>query len=933
MKKLIIFIFASAVCVLASCSFGTANSSSSTPTPSPTPVPASTNADLSALNTSLPGTGALNPAFSPSIVSYKLNVPNSITSLTLTGTAADSKAKLAGTTSLTNLLVDTPQIGTIIVTAEDGKTVKTYTVEVKRLAANISTNAYLSGFSDILNQQSLNLNSTLSPVFSPTTFAYTLNIPNSITAITISATPQENTATGTNQVKVEFLEVGVPKTATFTITAQDGQTSRTYTIAVTRAAATSLADLADIQVSKGSLSPVFNKQTSSYTVSVDYSVTSVVVTGVKANADSTVTAPVTLSNLAVGVAQTASITVTNKAGTSNYYTVKVTRAADTSTPVITQNADLSALAVSSGTLSPDFSKTNLNYTVSVANSVTSVVVTGTKADANSTVTGPITLSNLVAGVPQTATITVTSQNGMTSNSYNVKVTRADAAAPSTNADLSDLTVSSGTLTPAFNKDTLSYTVSVANSIDAVVVTGTKADANATITGPITLNLVAGGYSSATFYVTAQNTAITKSYTVKVTRDALTLTTLPAAADGTWSFEGNLIFTISSGQLTYIAGIIVTVQSDSSGNMYTSGGVTTPSAMTGYSWDGSVIKFNGTAMTKGAPSPSTTYTTLPASADGTWSYSGLTVFTISGGQSSYSGLTGTYTLQSDTAGNLYLLDGTTRTPLPTYTWDGSVIRSSGTALTKGTPSPSTTYTTLPAAADGTWSYSSITVFTISGGQTSYAGVTGMSTIQSDTDGNLYLLSGTTRTPLPTYTWDGSVIKVSGNPLTKGTPSPSTTYTTLPVAADGTWSTSGITVFTISNGQTSYAGVTGTCTIQSDTAGNLYLLAGTTRTPLPTYTWDGSVIKVSGNPLTKGTPSPSTTYTKLPAAANGTWSYYSPVFTISNGMMTYAGQTSSYLLEYDSSGKMYMTASGTRILMTGYIWTGSVITMSGNAMTKS
>jgi sulfatase modifying factor 1 len=86
------------------------------------------------------------------------------------------------------------------------------------------------------------------------------------------------------------------------------------------------------------------------------------------------------------------------------------------------NADLSALTVSSGTLVPQFDPAITGYTVSVANNVTSVTVTGTKADANASVSGPETLSNLLEGETQTAPIIVTAQNG-TTKTYTVAVTR------------------------------------------------------------------------------------------------------------------------------------------------------------------------------------------------------------------------------------------------------------------------------------------------------------------------------------------------------------------------------------------------------------------------------------------------------------------------------------------------------------------------------
>ena len=60
--------------------------------------------------------------------------------------------------------------------------------------------------------------------------------------------------------------------------------------------------------------------------------------------------------------------------------------------------------------------------------------------------------------------------------YTVTVTRA----ANSNADLSNLTLSDGTLNPAFDSNTTSYTASVPNATSSMTVTPTAADANATI---------------------------------------------------------------------------------------------------------------------------------------------------------------------------------------------------------------------------------------------------------------------------------------------------------------------------------------------------------------------------------------------------------------------------------------------------------------------
>ena len=104
-----------------------------------------------------------------------------------------------------------------------------------------------------------------------------------------------------------------------------------------------------------------------------------------------------------------------------------------------------------------------------------------------------------------------------------------AATISSDATLSNLVLSSGTLNPAFASATTTYTASVANSVSSITVTPTANEANATITVngvPVTsgsasgaIALSEGSNNTITTVVTAQDGTTTKTYTVTVTRAA------------------------------------------------------------------------------------------------------------------------------------------------------------------------------------------------------------------------------------------------------------------------------------------------------------------------------------------------------------------------------------------------------------------------------
>ena len=110
-----------------------AGSASTTVTVKSTADKASTNADLSAMRVS---SGTLSPSFSPSVTSYKVKVPNSVTTCTISADKADSKSSVSVTGS-PNLKVG-ENVRKVTVTAESGKT-KTYTITITREAAEGSS--------------------------------------------------------------------------------------------------------------------------------------------------------------------------------------------------------------------------------------------------------------------------------------------------------------------------------------------------------------------------------------------------------------------------------------------------------------------------------------------------------------------------------------------------------------------------------------------------------------------------------------------------------------------------------------------------------------------------------------------------------------------------------------------------------------------------
>ena len=255
-------------------------------------------------------------------------------------------------------------------------------------------------------------------------------------------------------------------------------------------------------------------------------------------------------------------TAANDSGTSYSPNAMFNITADTTLYAqwASSNADLSNLVLSDGTLNPAFDANITSYTASVPNATSSMTVTPTAADANATIQVRVNgggYATVASGSPSgplalnvganTIDVKVAAQDEVvagrvrapaTLKVYTVTVTRAG----NSNADLSDLTATAGPLSPAFDPNTLSYTVNTPFSTTSTTVTPTASDAGATITvngnpvisgnpsGSISLNV---GNNIITVVVTAADTTTMKTYTINVIRAGNVTVSGSTGADGTY----------------------------------------------------------------------------------------------------------------------------------------------------------------------------------------------------------------------------------------------------------------------------------------------------------------------------------------------------------------------------------------------------------------
>ncbi|WP_236336639.1 cadherin-like beta sandwich domain-containing protein [Paenibacillus auburnensis] len=478
---------------------------------------------------------ALSPAYSSNTGSYTATVENNVSSIkvdviksslfaaaTLNGANIGSTESANATGNVS--LAYGKNVISVVITAEDGKTQKTYTVTIVRK---------LSGDASLTNLTASPAG--LSPIFNTNQSDYTLKVANAVT--TAEFTP---TAAADAELKVNGIAhpSGTPFSITdlaagnnkyqIEITAQDGITKKVYSLVILRAPS-DVADLSGLSVSSGTLTPAFNNNETGYSVEVPYQVSSLGVTpklldaaaslSVDGNAHQDNTA--FTKSLSVGL-NTVKIVVTSQSGAREKTTlINIIRKASS-------NADLSNLVLSKGVLNPVYDKNQTGYAVTVANQVSELTITPTPEELQATVSlngnliagAQPRLVNLQVGVNE-FNVQVTAEDGVTSKNYVLTIVRE----ASSDADLTNITLSGKPLSGGFDRATSTYYEYIANNITSMTVAATTSDPQATYTinglqsaRGVPLQLVVGE-NKVTVVVTAADQSTTKEYTVTIVRAA------------------------------------------------------------------------------------------------------------------------------------------------------------------------------------------------------------------------------------------------------------------------------------------------------------------------------------------------------------------------------------------------------------------------------
>ncbi len=399
---------------------------------------------------------------------------------------------------------------------------------------------------------------TLQPDFSSNVTSYTATIPTAVDSVMVTATPKNSTTTiiingktippGQGQA-VAFEHPGLTKTVEVVASSQNGLES-TYRVTVTRLSNDN--NISALQVTANNLvqplSPTVKADTTAYTSNVPNTVGQVTVVATKSDQNATmlIRSGTTSVSIGPGVNPGQLVVPLGEPGTSSPVSIEVT--APNSSKKIYQvtvnrlsgNNTLRELFVIPGTFDRPFDPVFTTYIVTAPFTAGEVTITATKSDRLAAMTGSLTAGagiesgtgKFSLGGPGSelpfSLIVAAPDPTVPLNEYRITVKKAF---PSSNADLSALTTSPGSLEPStFSPNIKDYTVKVGLLIDSVTLTMTKADSNAVLS--ISNSILAGvGVTTGTvpvfpglganppieILVTAEDQATTTTYRVTVER--------------------------------------------------------------------------------------------------------------------------------------------------------------------------------------------------------------------------------------------------------------------------------------------------------------------------------------------------------------------------------------------------------------------------------
>ena len=461
----------------------------------------------------------LTPDFDKDTLYYETTEEKSIlTKEEVTAVAEDKNASISKQDNI-ELSTTVDNIYKVTVTAEDGKTIKIYTIKVNRPKSSDTT----------LSKVNLT-NAVISPSLSKDKREYTLTIPYGSTEFTIEGVPTVPTTTVTGNGTYSEDD----KVVRLTTIAEDGSMD-VYVFNVVKALSND-ATLHDLSVSGYNLDKTFTSTTLDYSIGdIPYGTTKLKINATPTNSDSTikyyvgttsfdsniVDIPTLLGENIITVEVTAADGISKKLYTITYNIVK------------SDNAYLSKLTPSLGKI--DFNKTTFLYNINVENNIDKISFDIETEDKNANIKvlsenfftpKTITVDNLKEG-DTTLEIIVVAQNGNT-KTYSVIIHRLGKEL-SSDANLSSLSVNGQTLDKEFNMNETEYSIGeIPYSLEKLTINATPNIDTSTLTYLVNGNKQSSnvvdipknnGNGAITVQVTAEDGKTVKNYKITYSKQA------------------------------------------------------------------------------------------------------------------------------------------------------------------------------------------------------------------------------------------------------------------------------------------------------------------------------------------------------------------------------------------------------------------------------
>ena len=272
------------------------------------------------------------------------------------------------------------------------------------------------------------------------------------------------------------------------------------------------ASLSAINISTGSLFPNFHPDTTFYTVILPPATPSINITPVTQYSDAQVFAGNGIKPLHDGENEVIIKVRSGDRVVEKFYTLNIIVSGNPSM----NDSTLLSLSISQGVLEPAFSPTITHYSTTVPYTVREMTVTARPANLNATVNGVAGLMtrtySLTVGDNNIISIVVVSANGNRQQTYTITVNRLE----NDDAALDTITLSTGTLSPAFTPATYHYHVTVPFNVEQITVNGIPRDLRATVSGNREYPLAVGN-TVISLQVTAANGISTSNYQITVNR--------------------------------------------------------------------------------------------------------------------------------------------------------------------------------------------------------------------------------------------------------------------------------------------------------------------------------------------------------------------------------------------------------------------------------